>query len=169
MLMESRMIEAFGNGSSESPTAFLGIGDKATQGNNGLPVNFSFTQPNGDGFESKSNSWLRVGVFIYNGTASTDGVITKAVVIAYTTNVSTYHRWRIMNVSTATIIATSTQVNTGTLSAPVSVDLGVISNLPAGPSADAQFEVQLLATDATGNTGIVGTQLVGIFTIQVYP
>ena len=38
----------------------------------------------------------------------------------------------------------------------------------ATPVAESEFEVQMLATDATGNTGITGTKTIGIHTVQLY-
>lgn len=125
---------------------------------------FRFTQPNGSGFESSANAWLRTGLFQFRGTsqeASPSGIF----VIAYTTNASSWHRFRVFDATNATVIAISAPSNAGTNGVPVVVDLGPISNLPVNP---AVFEIQMLSTDATGNTGISGRQAVGIHTFQLY-
>jgi len=130
----------------------------------GLPLTFDFTQPNGNGFEMKANVWTRAGTFAYNGT-STDPSINLGYVVMYTTNTGTYERARIVDITNSQVCATSTQTNAGTLTTPIIINLGTFSNLP---SAQALFEVQLLATDATGNTGVSGRQTIGIFSLQLY-
>jgi hypothetical protein len=63
------------------------------------------------------------------------------------------------------VIAVSAPFNAGTNALPVIVDLGPISNLPANP---AVFEIHILSTEATGNTGIAGRQAAGIHTFEMY-
>ena len=48
---------------------------------------------------------------------------------------------------------------------PAIVNLGPLSNLPAGP---AVFEIQMLATDPTGNLGVSGRQSIGIHSFQLF-
>jgi len=130
----------------------------------GLPLTWAYTQPNGNGYENSSNAWSRVGTFQYGGT-STDPAIQNGYVIMYTSNTSTWYRARIYDVTNAQVLATSTQINTGTITVPVIINLGTFTNLP---SAQALLELQFLATDSTGNTGITGVQTVGLFTLQLY-
>ena len=153
-------------GTGLSGGGVVALGGTLNLSNTGVSSGIHVVVASGNSFESKSNIYLRCGNFVYNGTASSDGTISKIIVLAYTTNPSTYHRWRVFDVTNTQIIATSTQVNTGTASAPVIVDLGTVSNLPVGPNA--KFEIQLLATNATGSTGVAGVQNVGICDIQVY-
>lgn len=139
-------------------------GLKQSSGNAGLPLNLRFTQPNTNGFESSSNQWLVSGFFTYRGTSS-DSIFSIANVIAYTRNTSTWHRWRIFDRTNNNAIGLTTQTNLGTVNAPIIVSFNTIQNLPA---TEAIFEIQLLATDATGNTSISGRQNVGIHTLQIY-
>lgn len=147
-------------------------GNQGTQGfqgksllvNSSIPLNFRFTEPNGAGFESSNDQYTRTALFIYGGTDS-DNVISRALAIMYTTDIDRYYRLRIEDLTNAMTIAESAPDNTGTNGAPAIIDLGTISNLPTGQSL---FEIQILATDATGTQGIQGPQAVGIHTIQLY-
>jgi hypothetical protein len=150
-----------------------GAGKMLTSDENGLAswtapntnlLNFRFTLPNGSGSESSSNFWTRVGAFVYRGT-ETDGSIGQALALLYSTNGNTYYRLRIFDVTESKIIATSLPSNLGINPNPEIVDLGLLSNLPLLPSV---FEIQILATDVTGTTGIAGRQAIGIHSIQLY-
>jgi hypothetical protein len=125
---------------------------------------FRFTQPNGNGFETTSNFWIRSATFLYRGTLL-DGVPSSAVALCYTTNASTWYRVRIQDVTNNVTIALSQPVNQGTIAMVNALNLGSFNNLPAN---SAIFEVQLLATDASGNTGISGRQATGIQTFQMW-
>jgi len=129
-----------------------------------VPKDFRFTQPNGNGFETSQNQWTRSGLFIYLGT-SLEAAPTSVKVMTYTVNPSTWHRVRVFDVTNNLVIAVSAPTNTGSTSSPAVVDLGAISNLPVN---QAVFEIQLLATDATGNTGVAGRQTIGIHSFQMY-
>ena len=118
--------------------------------------------------ESNSNSWMKVGEFVYDGTESTADEILNFAAIAYTRNTSTYHRWRVYDVQNQNLIATSAASNGGILGEPVYVDLGNISNLPSSINGNYIFEIQLLATDMTGNTGVSDRNNVGITTFNIY-
>jgi len=102
---------------------------------------------------------------VYRG-VSTDGPITNVKVVGYTTNNNTYYRFRVRDTTNNTIICTSTQSNTKVFPNVAIVDLGTISNLP---STQSLLTIEMLATDATGNTGVMGRQSIGIHTLQVYP
>jgi len=130
----------------------------------GLPLTFNFTQPNGDALESKSNTWFRMGTFAYQGT-SVDPTINVGWAVMYTTNAASYYRVRIYNATNAQVCATSGAFNAGTLTTPQIISFGTFSNLPSGLSL---MEIQVLSTDATGNTGLTGRQNIGLFDTQLY-
>ncbi|ARF11604.1 hypothetical protein Klosneuvirus_2_40 [Klosneuvirus KNV1] len=130
----------------------------------GLPLNFRFTQPNGSGAQTSSNSWFRIGTFIYRG-SSVDGDIGSANILLYTTNASTYYRARLWDRTNTTQLSITTPFNTGTNTSPRAVTFGTITSTPATP---AILEIQLLATDSTGNTGVSGRQNIGIHSLQLY-
>ena len=130
----------------------------------GLPLNLRFTQPNGNGFENSANTWTVAGFFNYRG-LGIDTSISSALVIGYTSNVNTYHRFRLYDRTNNIELAITTQANTGTVSIPIKIDYGPVTNLPV---TNAIIEMQMLATDATGNTGITGRQAIGIHTVQIY-
>lgn len=128
------------------------------------PVSFNKTQPNGEGIQSSSNTWRVISSFIYQG-SSTEGIPSSAQALAYTTNLNTYYRFRLFDVTNFQVIATSTASNTGTNFSAEIVDFGSLSNLPFG---QAVIEIQILATNITGNTGVPGTQSVGMHTFQLF-
>lgn len=130
----------------------------------GLPLSFRFTQTNGSGFQTTSNAWLRAGTFIYRG-LTIDGPIKIANVLLYTTNASTWYRARLFDATNVQQLAITVQNNTGTNTTPQQVYFGDISNIPA---TQAVIEIQVLATNSTGNTGISGRQNIGIHTVQLY-
>ena len=158
---------AQGTQGSQGPQGAQGsqgpIGPKGTASSS-LPLNFSYTQPNGNGFQSSNNQWTIVGWLYYRGT-TLDNAITKVYVIGYTVNTSTYYRFRLQDITNNLTICTSVQANTGTLTVAQVVDLGTVSNLPVNA---ATMQIQMLATDATGNVGVSGNQQVGILTLQIY-
>jgi len=148
-------------------------GERGPKGDQGLPgpaapmqsgLQFRFTQPNGNGFESSANAWWRVGTSVYQGT-STEKIPTSFIALVYTTNVGSYARVRIQDVVNNATIAMGPPSNVGTNATVAIADLGTISNLPTSPSV---FEIQILSTDATGQTGISGRQSVGIHALQMY-
>ena len=146
-------------------TGFTGpTGQRGANNSSSLPLNFSYTQPNGDGFEASSNTWKLAGYFAYRGT-TTDNPILTVYVIGYTNNNSTYYRFRLRDVTNNLVMCTSTQNNTGTKATPEIVNLGTVSNLPVN---QALCTVEMLATDATGNINVAGRQAIGIFTLQIY-
>jgi hypothetical protein len=108
--------------------------------------------------------WLSMGYFVYRGTIS-DALIMDIYATLYTTNPNTYYRARIYDQTHSLVISTSTQNNTGTLMNPEMVLFGPVSNLPTGLSL---FAIQLLATDATGNEGVMGRMNIGIWSLQLY-
>jgi hypothetical protein len=127
-------------------------------------VDFGFLQANGAGFETSANLWSRVAMFLYPGTQ--DAVLTSAVAIVYTTNASTSYRLRIVDVTNGyAVVAMSPPSNSGTFVSPGLVPFGAIFNLPA---AQAVFELQVLATDETGSTGVPGRQAVGVVSMQAF-
>jgi len=148
-------------------------GERGPKGDQGLPgpaapmqsgLQFRFTQPNGNGFESSANAWWRAGTFVYQGT-STEKIPTSFIALVYTTNVGSYARVRIQDVVNNATIAMGPPSNVGTNATVAIADLGTISNLPTSPSV---FEIQILSTDANGHTGISGRQSVGIHALQMY-
>jgi len=127
-------------------------------------LDFRFTQPNGSGSETSANSWFRGGSFVFRGTAA-GGIPTAAYAVIYTTNLNTYHRVRLYDRTNSQVLGVSTASNEGTDVTPVIIDLGTLSNWPPG---QALLEIQILATDLTGNTGVSGRQNVGIHSFQVF-
>jgi len=125
---------------------------------------FGYTMPNGYGFETNANSWVRVGTFVYRGT-NIDPPPTMALATLYTINTNTWYRLRLRDITNNLVIAASVQSNTGAHGAEAIVSLGVFSNLPANT---AQFSIELLATDATGSAFVPGRQNVGIQSFQMW-
>jgi hypothetical protein len=134
----------------------------------GVPVSdclsFGYTQPNGNGWESSANTWRICGHFVFRGTA-VGGTPTAAYAILYTVNPSTWYRLRLVDASNNNVIAQSIQSNTGTLVNVEAVNFGPLNNLPATQTV---FQIQILATDATGTTGVLGRQSVGIHALQLF-
>ena len=130
----------------------------------GLPLSFRFTQPNGNGFQTTSNAWIRAGTFIYRGSAI-DGPIRSANTLLYTTNTGTWYRARLFDVTNVTQMAITVQDNDGTNTNPDPVYFGTITNIPV---SQAVIEIQLLATNSSGNQGISGRQNIGIHSVQLY-
>lgn len=143
-------------------------GAKGDTGSNGvarssLPLNFTYTQPNGNGFQISSNQWTIAGYFAYGGL--TDPILTTALVIGYTTNTGSWYRFRVRDTSNNTIFALSPPDNTFIFPSPNIISLVVTPYLPATRNLCV---IEMLATDSTGNVGISGRQAIGINTLQLY-
>jgi hypothetical protein len=119
-------------------------------------LNFSFTQPNGNGFETSSTIFNRAGLFAYRGSAI-DSTISQIIFVMYTTNAGASYQARIQDTTNNQTIAMSPLSNVGTSASPEFQVVNVITNLPVTP---AVFEVQTRTTSAAGKAGI--------FTLQVY-
>jgi hypothetical protein len=125
-------------------------------------LSFNYTQPNGNGLETGGNSWNTISYLIYPG--SDTAPFGAAVIIAYTTNVNTYYRYRLVDITNTQVITTTIASNTGTLGNPEVIDFQALVNLPATRSV---ITLEQGSTDAAGTIG-GGNQSVGIQTLQLF-
>ena len=121
----------------------------------------NFTTFFGRGFESNSRYWRDAGSLAYKGT-NNDAPIQSVVFIGYTSRNTTYYKFRLFDETNVNVIAES---NVGNSTNDQILEVNTINNLPTEMSL---LRVQILATDATGNTGINGRKRVGIKSMMIY-
>ena len=155
---------ATGQQGNTGPTGATGATGIRGSSDATLPLSFCFKQSNGNGFESKGATWINCGYFVYGGTI-TDATIKTTIVVGYTTNSSTYYRYRLIDVTNGSqVICISTQNNIGSLAVPQAVTLNSPTYLPTNQALCA---IQMTQTTSGGVTG-TGSVNIGIFTLQIY-
>lgn len=150
--------------------------------NRSLPLGLNFaTSPTARGFQTNNTQWTIVNEFIYYGTNLEDPInINRGGYLAYTVNSVTFYRFRLgyfvltnnfLPTGTYNVIAISNPSNTGTSSAPRFLPLYQSGPTGPSPSLTSLMRIEILATDATGNTGITSPARsnVGLQTFQLLP
>jgi hypothetical protein len=133
------------------PTGHSGVN------NSSFPLNLSFTQSNGNGFETTSTVFVRAGVFAYRGSL-VDSTISQVIFIVYTTNPLVPYQARLQDTTNNQTIALGAISNVGTRPSPEIQVITTITNLPATP---AVFEIQIRRTIPGGAAGILTVQVYG--------
>jgi len=109
-------------------------------------INFSYTGENGDGAETKSATYETVAAFIFEGSTALAAITSiKAIASA---DGSTSADIRVFDATNSLVIAELTGFTNAT---PEIINLGSISNVPAG---EALFELQMLRDGGGGDRGL---------------
>ena len=102
-----------------------------------------------------------MAIFNFPGSNSVGTITNVSLIVSKSTAVATQQmRWRILDSSNALVICTGAVINNA---APAIIDLGVVSNVPTGPSV---FEIQW--SEHVGGVPSAHTANARLHSINVY-